>query len=39
VIPANLMEFCGVGRFHCDFVEGKVDGLTKQYLAGPKKIK
>lgn len=37
VIPANLMECCGVGHFHCDFLEGQAGGLTKKYLAVPKK--
>lgn len=36
-IPANLTEFCGFGCFHCDFLEGKVDGPTKKNVADPKK--
>lgn len=36
VILANLTEFCAVRHFHCDFLEGKTDGLTKKHLAGPK---
>lgn len=26
------MEVCGVRNFHCDFLEGKVDGLAKSTL-------
>lgn len=37
-IPANLMEFCGFGCFHCDFLEGKVDGPTKRTLQIPRRV-